>query len=205
MSRDFLRWEAFHNDGAMPLRSNMWGGAVGRYHIPIPRPTYADGQPMTSSMRDQLEFFNGAPMTFPMRDRWSQGFGTYGNRERLNPMAPEFFPRFRDYWEKRFNTVRWREYIVGLSFCVNVIAVLYHSRGDNNAPERTPTYYLDPAKQPTKGIQGTVSGPIFATSCSSPNSLPDFCQKSPTAKQAPDSIHPTEQFFPNSPLFQYLS
>ena len=78
----------------MPLRSNMWGGAIGRYRIPVPRPTFAKGQPMTSSIRDQMKFFNGGPMSSAMRDSWSQGFGTYGNR-RLNPRAPDFVPRFR--------------------------------------------------------------------------------------------------------------
>ena len=49
---------------------------------------------MNGSLRENFDFLNGGPMSFAMRDRWSRGFGRFGNG-RLNPMAREFVPRFR--------------------------------------------------------------------------------------------------------------
>ncbi|KAE9381183.1 hypothetical protein N431DRAFT_457794 [Stipitochalara longipes BDJ] len=94
MSQDFLRWEAFHNGCPMPLKSNMWGGAVGQYQLPNRQLAYPVDPSMSAPMQDQREFFNGEPMSFAMRDRWSQGFGTYGpyGKHGLNPNAVEFAP-----------------------------------------------------------------------------------------------------------------
>lgn len=86
-SREFYAWDDFiHNDGPMPLSTNLWGGRIPRQRLPhadymLPRPFTATGREARDIFRDQAEFFRGGPMSMNMRDRWSAAFGSYGPYE----------------------------------------------------------------------------------------------------------------------------